>query len=66
MGDFGEPGAPSRKIIRRNLATGMGTAYCRCKKGGSDDHAPEHDDDCPITRARARLRELAKHDPILP
>lgn len=60
MGDYGEPGSPSRQIIRAALCAGLGIAVCNCGAEKLSDPGTQHANSCPIKEAKRRAVEILK------
>jgi len=61
MGDIGEPGSPSRQIVRAALLAGRGVAACNCnaREGALD---LEHADTCPVKISLLRAGEISRQE----
>ena len=57
---MGEPGSPSREIIRAALLAGLGVAICNCKVKKPFDPGTIHADNCPHGEANRRMVEILK------
>ncbi|OGY96910.1 MAG: hypothetical protein A2122_01420 [Candidatus Liptonbacteria bacterium GWB1_49_6] len=64
MGEPGEPGSPSREIIRAGLASGLGMAMCSttCPARNSGDPNAVHDLECPVEEAGRRMVEILRKE----